>query len=240
MSHQFQYHTVGQIVADNFAAAHVFHRFRIDFCCHGSTPFSQACAEAGVDQDEVVRALEHVQTEIATAPDFGRWPMDLLIDYVLKIHHRGIRQRTPELSALMAKVARVHGEAHPELYEVQQLLEAAFIDLEDHLQKEEQVLFPFLYHQYDSLLEGRRPEGFHCGSVAMPIEVMMGEHEQEGSRFRRIALLTNEFTAPEGACGSYRLLLDSIRQFELDLHEHIHIENNIIFPEALRLEQSLA
>lgn len=238
MSH-FQQQTVGQIVADNFAAAHVFYRFKIDFCCHGNTPFAEACTTAGVAEDEVIRALEEVQAQVSAVPDFARWPMDLLIDYVLKIHHRGIRQRTPELSALMAKVARVHGDAHPELHEVQHLLEEAFIDLEEHLQKEEQVLFPFLYHQYDSLLEGRRPEGFHCGSVAMPIQVMMSEHEHEGNRFRRIALLTKEFTAPEGACGSYRLLLDSIRQFEQDLHEHIHIENNIIFPEALRLEETL-
>lgn len=235
----FKQYTVGQIVAENFAAAHVFYRYRIDFCCHGSTPFAEACAAAGVDTATVIAALDEVQTTVSHAPDFGHWPMDLLIDYVLKIHHRGIRQRTPELAALMDKVARVHGAAHPELLEVQQLLEEAFVDLEDHLQKEEQVLFPFLYHQYDSLLEGRRPDDFHCGSVAMPIQVMMSEHEHEGNRFRRIALLTNEFTAPEGACGSYRLLLDSIRQFECDLHEHIHIENNIIFPEALRLEETL-
>ncbi len=232
----FYHQSVGQIVADNFAAAHVFYRFGIDFCCHGATDFQTACAQANADPMVVAEALSALQKAAGGTPDFAAWPLDLLIDYVLKIHHRNIRRQTPDLLALTDKVTNVHGDTHPELHDVQRLVAASLADLEDHLQKEEQVLFPFLYHMYDSLLEGRRPEGFHCGSVAMPIQVMMSEHEGEGERYRLIAQLTNDYTAPADACASYRLLLEQLQSFERALHEHIHLENNIIFLEALRLE----
>jgi iron-sulfur cluster repair di-iron protein len=228
--------TVGEIVADNYAAADVFHHFGVDFCCHGADNYLEAVGKANADPERVADALDGLHAQPGTSPDFKQWPTDLLIDYVLKIHHRGIRRDGPEMLSLMHKVEQVHAENHPELHEVARLLEGSLEALEEHLQKEEQVLFPYMYEMYAAIARGERPQPFHCGSIAMPINVMEAEHDGEGERYRHIAALTNNYTAPADACASYRLLLDKIKTFEANLHEHIHLENNIIFPDAIAVE----
>ncbi|MDO5751389.1 MAG: iron-sulfur cluster repair di-iron protein [Rothia sp. (in: high G+C Gram-positive bacteria)] len=229
--------TVGEIVAHNFDAAQVFHHYNIDFCCHGQTPFAQACRDRGLDPEQVVRDLDNLPlTGRSTTPSFSQWPLDLLVDYVLKIHHRNIRSQGPETAALLHKVVDVHGANHPELHEVAQLFDQALADLELHLQKEEQVLFPYVYEQVQAASEGYAPMPFHCGTIRFPIGVMEDEHSHEGERFARIAALTHQYEAPADACPSYRLALQQLHDFEAALHEHIHLENNLIFPRALTLE----
>lgn len=230
--------TVGQIVADNFDTTRVFSRHHIDFCCHGKTPFAEACRNSGVNPEAVARELDALQeSTVNKAPDFAGWPIDLLIDYVLKIHHRGIRAKGPQTEALLNKVTEVHAKNHPELLEVQALFHNALLDLENHLSKEENVLFPYIYEMLRAKEEGVKVGKFHCGTILYPIEVMEDEHSHEGERFEKISSLTNGFTAPHDACPSFRLVLQQLKQFEEALHEHIHLENNIIFPEALKLEK---
>lgn len=210
---QKNYHscTVGQIVAGNFDTTKVFSRYHIDFCCHGNTPFAEACRNRGIDPEAVARELNELQENtVSNAPDFAGWPIDLLIDYVLKIHHRGIRAKGPQIEALLTKVTEAHSKNHPELLQVQALFRDSLLDLENHLSKEENVLFPYVYDNH------------------------------EGERFEKISSLTNGFTAPEDACASFRLVLQQLKQFEEALHEHIHLENNIIFPRALELEKKEA
>ena len=163
-----------------------------------------------------------------------------VIIYVLKIHHRGIRAKGPQIEALLTKVTEAHSKNHPELLQVQALFRDSLLDLENHLSKEENVLFPYVYEMFQAKEEGLKIAEFHCGTILYPIEVMEDEHNHEGERFEKISSLTNGFTAPEDACASFRLVLQQLKQFEEALHEHIHLENNIIFPRALELEKKEA
>ena len=228
--------TVGSIVNDNFATARVFKYFGIDFCCGGSATLEDACRAAGADVEKVIAALEADGGADGGAIPFDRWPTDLLIDYVLKIHHRGIRAKGPGLLNDIRTVARVHGDAHPELLQLIPLFERSLADLESHLQKEEQVLFPYCYALFDAHLRGDAYERMHCGSVANPIRVMLHEHNDEGTRYKFIRVLMKNFVAPEDACATYRLMLQDLEAFMDALFEHIHIENNILFPRFVELE----
>ena len=150
----WKYTSVGNIVAEDFAAAKVFKKYGIDFCCHGETTLDKACTDLGLSAEEVIQALERQEADGGGRIPFASWPLDLLMDYILKIHHRGIRARGPELLSLLEKVERVHGEAHPELHELKALVTESLQDLEMHLQKEENVLFPYLYDLYAALVFG--------------------------------------------------------------------------------------
>lgn len=230
--------TVGQIVADRFDTTWIFYRYGIDFCCHGDTLFIEACKKKGVDPNQVAKELDEVvEVPFVCAPAFSEWPLDLLIDYVLKIHHRNIRKEGPKIEILLDKVVKVHGAKHLYLYQVQQHFHESLIDLESHLSKEENILFPYVYELCFAGMEERKIESFHCGTIRYSIEAMEKEHSIEGERFALISSLTNGFTPPDDACSSYRLVLQQLKQFDEALHEHIHLENNIIFPKALELEQ---
>lgn len=235
----FKTMTVGEIVADDFRYAAVFDKYKIDFCCNGSIPLSEACKYAGADMDKVTTDLEIAPSGDSPMTDFKGWPADLLADYILKFHHRNIRMQGPEIAALLEKVCNVHGDNHPELFEVKELFDRSLIDLYSHLQKEEMVLFPYIYELCEAKANHTSAPFFHCGSVESPIAVMMAEHDAEGERYRRVSYLTNDYTAPTDACGSYRLLLDKLKAFEAALHHHIHLENNIVFPRVIELEKTL-
>lgn len=233
----FANRSVGSIVNENFAAARVFKYFGIDFCCGGAMLLDDACRNAGVDVDAVCAALADSHDSSRGVIPFASWPTDLLIDYVLKIHHRGIRAKGPQLLADIKRVAAVHGDAHPELQQLVKLFAASLEDLENHLQKEEQVLFPYCLDLFDASLRGERAEKMHCGTVANPIRVMHSEHSDEGTRYKYIRNLMNGFVAPDDACASYRLMLEDLETFMDGLFEHIHIENNILFPRFVALEK---
>lgn len=228
---------VGAIVAQSFSSAAVFAKYGIDFCCHGDTPLNEACKAAGVSLDEVVNALESAPTTQSSRSEFASWPLDLIMDYVLKIHHRGIREKGPQTMELLNKVVEVHGQNHPELYEVKSLFLESLQELEMHLQKEENVLFPYLYDLCEAAYNERPIEQMHCGSIENPIRVMRMEHEGEGNRYHYMAKITNNYTAPADACNSYKLAYQQVKEFMEALFEHIHLENNIIFPQAIELEE---
>ena len=233
-------YTVGQIVAGNFTASQIFARYRIDFFFHGNFPFIQSCQNSNVKPENVAKELDELQDRSAGGTyDFVSWPLDLLLDYVQKIHHRGIRINGPQIAELLDKVVLAHAEKHSELLQVQKLFHDSLNDLSSHLLKEEDVLFPYLYDLFNASASGTKIERFHCDTIQYPIHVMELEHSGEGERYEIISKLTNGFTAPEDACASYRLVLLQLKQFEAALHEHIHLENNIIFPRALQLENEL-
>lgn len=227
---------VGQIVAADYSTARIFAGYGIDFCCHGETLLEEACNQAGVSVEEVLKVLENPKSVNHTSSEFATWPLDLLIDYVLKIHHRYIRHRGPEILALLEKVESVHGVAHPELHELHALFVESLEDLEMHLQKEENVLFPYLLDLFEASEQGEFIGKMHCGTVENPIRVMRMEHEGEGNRYHHIGELTGQFTAPADGCSSYRLLMNELKDFVDHLYEHIHLENNLIFPRAVKLE----
>lgn len=229
--------TVADIVKANFSAARIFKSLGIDFCCGGSVALVDACRAAGVDVYKVVERLNIECREDLTAIPFDTWPTDLLIDYVLKIHHRGIRANGPKLLSDIKHVAGVHSAAHPELNQLVTIFAQSLEELESHLSKEEQVLFPYSLRLFDADMRDEKLEKMHCGTVANPIRVMHSEHNDEGTRYKFIRVLMKDFVVPEDACPSYRLMLEDLERFMDALFEHIHIENNILFPRFVELEK---
>lgn len=228
--------SVGQIVAESFYTARIFKNYGIDFCCHGSNSLEDACRIAGIETETVIEALNGESNSANGDIPFASWPLDLLVDYILKIHHRGIRKNGPGLLALIEKVRNVHGANHPELFELYNLVSESLVDLENHLQKEENVLFPYLLELIEASESNTKISPMHCGSIANPIRVMHMEHEGEGNRYQHITQLTSNFQAPEDGCNTYRLMLSELERFVANLYEHIHLENNILFPKCLILE----
>jgi regulator of cell morphogenesis and NO signaling len=219
--------TIGDLVADNPAAARVLDGFGLDFCCHGERSLTDACSAAGIDEADVRVAL----ADAGPGGDSGWTALapDALADHIVATHHDYLHAELPLLDDLAAKVLSVHGDRHPELAEVRRLVSAVRADLEPHLRKEEQVLFPAIH----ALAGGRRD--FPFGSIANPIGVMTAEHEQAGELLQELRAATGDFTTPDDGCASYRSLYERLAALELDTHVHIHKENHVLFPAAARL-----
>ena len=224
---------VGAIVADNYRSAEVFEKFGIDFCCKGQTTLAEVCKKENLSSSEVLAKLNEVMTAPdAAAHDYKSWPADLLADYIEKTHHHYVREKLPLIMQYLDKVVNAHGNHNPEVIEIRDLFAGAVEMLTVHMQKEEMILFPFV-RKIVKAVNAETP----FGSVESPIRVMMHEHEVEGDRFRTIASLSNNYTPPDYACNTYKVSYALLKEFEADLHLHIHLENNILFPKALELEQ---
>lgn len=224
---------IGELVAADYRTASVFKKNGIDFCCNGNRNIEEGCKKRNMDSGILITALEAVMQEDNTSTaDYNSWPADLLADYIEKKHHRYVRAKIVEIVPFLNKVARVHGDNHPELKEVEELFHHSAEELTAHMQKEEKILFPFIRKMVGAGTISEVP----FGTIQNPIRMMMMEHENEGDRFRRIALLTDNYTAPADACNTYRVTFSLLKEFEEDLHLHIHLENNILFPRAVALE----
>ena len=230
--------SVGAIVAEDFNRAKLFERLGIDYCCHGRDSLKEACRKKGLNPKDVLSRLKDREAA-GNAPDFAAWPLDLLVDYVLKKHHRSFHQHHEELLSLVEKVERVHGERHPELHEIKEAVAESFDELDSHFAKEENVLFPQFYEIFAAQEEKREAAPFHCGSVLYPIRQMMLEHDNTGATWQRIADLTENFTTPTDGCASYRLMNRELYEFFQNLKEHVALENNLIFPGFIKMEQQV-
>lgn len=231
---------IGQIVNRNFRTADIFKKFGIDFCCGGKKPLIQACEKKNIDPKEIEQALLDVlnQTQEEVV-NYTGWPLDLLADYIEKKHHRYVEANIPLIQQYLHKVASVHGDRHPELLEVYQLFNQCAEELWHHMQKEEQILFPYIREMINVQRTGGALEAPHFGTVENPVAMMEHEHDAEGDRFRKIAALCNDYTPPADACNTYKVTFAKLQEFEEDLHRHIHLENNILFPKAIELERKL-
>ena len=224
---------IGDLVASDYRTASVFKKQGIDFCCSGNRTIAEACDKKEVEAAALVQTLEEVTKQnAASTADYNTWPLDLLADYVEKKHHRYVKEKIVEIMPYLTKVARGHGERHPELAEVLDLFRGCAEEMTSHMEKEEQIVFPFVR----SMIMGNFAQQ-SFGTVQNPISVMMNEHTAEGERFRRISTLTNEYTAPDDACNTYRVTYALLKEFEDDLQLHIHLENNILFPKSVMMEQ---
>lgn len=234
---------IGVIVADDYRTASVFEQAGIDFCCNGNRSIEAACDEQHLNTDVLISRL---QNAINTSPandgacDYISWPLDLLADFIEKKHHRYVTTQIPVIQSLLEKIVRVHGEKHPELSEIKVHFDACAGELAEHMKKEELMLFPFIRKMVQAKQEGHKEAAAPFGTVRNPIRMMMHEHDTEGERFRRIKQLSNQYTAPEDGCNTYRAAFATLKAFEDDLHLHIHLENNILFPKSVELEQSFA
>ncbi len=229
---------IGQVVAGDYRTAAVFQSHGIDFCCKGNRTINEVCEEKNIEAGNLVYKLQKaaLQTNDSTN-DYQSWDIDLLADYIEKKHHRYVETKIPEIKAYLQKIVSVHGGRHPELKEIEQLFSASARELLAHMTKEELVLFPYIRQMVEAKERNTELNAPHFGTVNNPIQMMMQEHDNEGSRFRKIAALSNNYTPPEDACNTYRVAFSLVKEFEEDLHLHIHLENNILFPKAIELEK---
>lgn len=228
---------VGELVAKDYRTASVFKKYRIDFCCSGNRNIAEACKKKQVASEELIEALQLITQQNSTIhDDYSSWPLDLLADYIEKKHHRYVTAKIQEIMPYLHKITGVHGDNHSELKEVEYLFAESAEELTAHMQKEEKILFPFIRKMVQN---GKDVLPLPFGSVQNPIRSMMQEHDTEGERFRTIAALTQDYAPPADACNTYRVTFSLLKEFEEDLHLHIHLENNILFPKSIILEQSL-
>lgn len=232
--------TVREIALEMPLTTRVFEEFKIDYCCHGDTLFDQACRNAGALPDVVNQKLDLIVdgSRETAGGSLSDMPLSDLIDYILDKHHVYTRDEIAHLTQLMAKVASRHGSHYEYLLELKELFAAICYDLEPHMVKEEMVLFPYIRD-----LEYRRSNKLRAsfpafGTVRHPISMMAVEHEEVGELLSRMRSVTNDYALPEGACPSFTALYHRLDEFERDIHQHIHLENNILFPRAVKLEQA--
>jgi len=219
-------------------ATRVFEKIKIDYCCGGDRLLGDACARAGVQLIEVEQLLKESAAALSSEPaDFQQLSLAELIVYILDKHHVFTKSEMERLESLIAKVVKAHGERHPELLSVRDLLGKLFDDLRPHMFKEEQILFPYMVELEQSVLQQRPGPFAPFGSVNNPIRMMMMEHDAVGELLRELRRVTSDYSAPSDGCISYQTLYQAIEEFEQDLHQHIHLENNILFPKAIALEQ---
>jgi len=218
-------------------ATRVLEKLKIDYCCGGDRPLGDACATAGVEMENLVELIVGAGKAEAGGRDFQQATLTELIGYILDKHHVYTKDEMARLEPLAEKVLTAHGENHPELREIRELLRELFIDLRQHMFKEEQVLFPFVVELEKSQTQNRRPPFAPFGTVNNPIRMMSLEHDTAGDILRRLRKLSADYMAPADGCLSYKTFYAALEAFEQDLHQHIHLENNLLFPKAVELEQ---
>ncbi len=229
---------IGLFVAEDYRTAAVFSKYKIDFCCNGNRTIEEACNKKGIDSNILMNEIDAIlNSNRGETIDYKSWPLDLLIDYIEKKHHRYVEEKIPVLRQFLDKLCRVHGEHHPELLKINELFTASAGELASHMKKEELVLFPFVKQLVKAKLNSEAVRVPQFGTVENPIAMMKHEHDNEGERFRQIAELTSNYNPPADACNTYTVTFAMLDEFEKDLHLHIHLENNILFPEAIKLEK---
>jgi regulator of cell morphogenesis and NO signaling len=228
--------TVGDLVKDQPGRSRVFEDLKIDYCCGGKLLLAEACEHQELDPQTVIQRLQEsdAQTDTDGAPEIDADAMSLteLADHIEQAHHKYLKAELPRLDGLTQKALEVHGDADRRLRDVRRAFVTLYEELVGHLMKEEQILFPMIRQ----LASAARVPAFHCGSVANPIRQIEYEHDSAGQALAILNGFTDGYQPPEWACNTYRAMLDGLKQLEWDLHQHIHKENNVLFPKAIRLE----
>ena len=226
--------SIGQLAVEMPHIIGTLERWKIDYCCHGSQSVEEALAGAGVPAEELVKVIGGDRGDRGT--DWRKTSLQELLRFILDTHHVYTRQATDTVWQLAHKVATRHGERHHEVVMVRDLVIQLVNDLMPHLMKEEEILFPYVIALEQSIQDGT-PVPHSCfGTVGNPIQMMLREHDMAGELLVALRKVTNEYALPEDACLSFRALYEQLVQLEEDLHKHIHLENNVLFPRAIELE----
>ena len=231
--------TVRDVALQVPESTRLFESLKIDYCCGGNQPLGQACASAGVDIQDVMEMLAGVG-QSNEAKDFQNTSLPELITHILDTHHVFTKSEMERLQSLADKVLNAHRFNHPELIHLDELLTRLCEDLKPHMFKEEQILFPYITALVQAADQNRPVPFAPFGTVNNPIRMMMREHDTAGEILRDLRALTSDYEVPADACISYQTLYQALENFEKDLHQHIHLENNILFPRALDVERILA
>ena len=231
--------TVREVAVELPGATRIFEKLGIDYCCGGSKPLAEACLAAEVAPEKVVALLEQAGNGAPNSVSTRNWstaPLSDLAAYIVTRHHGFTREELTRLSELLAKVCSVHGENHPELREIHTVFQELKHEMTGHMSKEEQVLFPYIENLERAVSRGEPAPTPFFGTVRNPIRMMMKEHDDAGDALRSLRRVSSNYKVPADGCVSFRTLYQALEEFEKDLHEHIHLENNILFPRAAELE----
>jgi regulator of cell morphogenesis and NO signaling len=231
--------TVAEVVTNNIKSADVFKKHGIDFCCGGGITLKKACEKYNVSFNEIEKELTNSINPTSKIINYDNWKLDFLTDHIVNIHHAYVQESTAVLLQYAAKVAKVHGNHFTEVLEINSLFIEVAKELAAHMKKEELILFPFIKKLAIANNEGKKLKKPHFGTVNNPIKMMEDEHENAGDIFKKIKKLSNNYTPPLEACNTFKALYAKLEEFEQDLHLHVHLENNILFPKAIALEQKI-
>lgn len=231
---------VGEIVAADYRTAAVFKKHQIDFCCQGGRTLDLACREASINPETLLMDLNDIiQSSRPYNVDFQTWNESFLADYIEQNHHGFVRQTIGEIQSYLAKICSVHGDRHPELFEIRSLFADSAEDLLAHMEDEEKMLFPYVKKLHQLLNSGESVSRSQLPNKEYSLNQMQEEHDQEGERFRKMAALSSNYSVPADGCNTYSVAMNLLKAFEDDLHLHIHLENNILFPKLKALEEKL-
>jgi regulator of cell morphogenesis and NO signaling len=228
--------TVRELAIEIPQATRVFEKLGIDYCCGGGKSLQEACTARNLGVADVLAALDSQSGTAVSPADWQMGSMAALIGHIVAKHHAYVKSETPRLEQLLAKVCSVHGQNHPELDVIRETFVGLGQELSMHMMKEENILFPYIVELEKSAAALAPPRRPAFGTVKNPVQMMMMEHDSAGTALRAIREASNDLTPPEDACISYRTLYSALQEFEADLHQHIHLENNILFPRAIAME----
>lgn len=227
--------TVGELAAKDYKKVEVFKKYGVDFCCGGKKTLAKVCKDKGIDREQLEKELHlaEVSTKLPSQ-DYNSWDLGFLADYIVQTHHKYVIKAIPLIFEYSQRVAKVHGTEHPETVEAAAIFLKIMDELNKHMMKEENVLFPYIKQLAASTVTAPQPP---FGTVQNPIRMMEHEHDIVGVWMADIRKVTNNYTLPADACNSFRYAYAKLQEFEEDLHQHIHLENNILFPKAILMEQ---
>ncbi|MCL6099686.1 MAG: iron-sulfur cluster repair di-iron protein [Bacteroidetes bacterium] len=231
---------IKDIVATNFRAAQVFEKYGIDYCCHGNRQLGEALQEKNLAVSEIhnqLNALEERGSDDSNK--YSEWDLDFLAQFIVNTHHAYVKKSIPQIKEHLAKVINAHGKKYSYLAEVEAAFDSIAAELTSHMMKEENILFPLIHYLTETKKFNERPKSGGYGTIKNPIRRMEEEHSSAGEVLSTMKKLTNNYTLPKDACTTFKVTYEELKEFELDLHKHIHLENNILFPKAIELEEEL-
>lgn len=230
---------VGDVVAENFHAAKVFESYGMDFCCGGKRTIEDACASKGVDTESLLAELKNLNSSNPSSTHFDKWEADFLTDYIINNHHAYVNNAISTIEHHLQKVVYAHGVRHPEVCSIEYIFTELKNELLEHMAKEERMLFPYIKKLSFAIKNSIEMPAAPFGSVDNPIKVMETEHDNAGLLLKKMNALSEGYIPPQDACATFKVLYGELREFEEDLHMHIHLENNVLFPKAKAMEEKL-
>jgi regulator of cell morphogenesis and NO signaling len=228
--------TIGEIVAADYRAAKVFENHGIDFCCGGNVALAATCTEKGLDLAAITRELDAVKSgPVERSQNYASWELPFLADYIINAHHTYLKENTGQIAAYANKIAGVHGAHHPEVIEIATIFDKIAVDMAAHLREEEEVFFPAIKRAYATRKAGSAAEAKDIETIQASLKKLSQEHEEIGDAVHTIRHLAKEYAIPGDVCNTFMVTYQKLKEFEDDLHKHVHLENNILFPKAAKL-----
>ena len=228
--------TIGEFVAEDYRAAKVFEKYGIDFCCGGNVALVATCTNKGIDLAAITAELEAVKSEpVERSQNYASWEMPFLVDYIINAHHSYIKENIGQIGAYAHKIAAVHGANHPEVIKIDAIFDKIASDMATHLREEEEVFFPAIKRAYATRKAGAAPEAKDIETIKNSLNKLTHEHKEIGDAIHTIRHLAKEYAIPGDVCNTFVITYQKLKEFEDDLHKHVHLENNILFPKAAQL-----